>query len=139
MTNSNPPNNSPPDPNDPATFTGNSGVAAIPTPAANTGAPTTYTGSPTTNTGIPIPVMGSLGTWYIWTTVPTPNTQWIISGSTDPQSTDAKTEPTKQQKVKRGNEEGYECSKCKAFNAYADLNMPKDEPTNYVCYACRTE
>jgi hypothetical protein len=133
MTNSNPPNNSPPDPNDPATFTGNSGVAAIPTPAANIGNANTVP----SNTG----GAGTMGGWYIWTTAvsSTPNTQWIISGSTDPQPADVKTEPTKQQKVKRGNEEGYECSKCKVFNAYADLNTPKDDPTHYVCYACRIE
>ncbi len=46
---------------------------------------------------------------------------------------------SKQQKVKIGNEEGYECDKCKDFYPMAELNQPdgSDACTNFTCYGCR--
>jgi len=45
----------------------------------------------------------------------------------------------KQQKVTRGNCEGYNCITCNDFYPMAELNSPKDavEFTTFACYECR--
>lgn len=47
--------------------------------------------------------------------------------------------PIKQEKVTRGNCEGYECITCKDFYPMAELNMPEEskDPTSFKCYGCR--
>lgn len=53
--------------------------------------------------------------------------------------TSATITPTKQTKVTRGNEEGYECISCSEFSPMAELNMPEGEtePYSFKCYSCR--
>lgn len=48
-------------------------------------------------------------------------------------------EKTKQEKVTRGNTEGYECEECQDFYPMAELNQPDGTKTFYTfkCYGCR--
>lgn len=48
-------------------------------------------------------------------------------------------EKKKQEKVLRGNAEGYECEECKDFYPMAELNQPSGASTFYTfkCYSCR--
>lgn len=48
-------------------------------------------------------------------------------------------EVKKQEKVKRGIEEGYECSECSEFYHMAELNQPSGATEFYTfkCYSCR--
>jgi hypothetical protein len=102
---------------------------------ANSQLPTTIAGNGATSNA-------PAGSWYIWTyTVPTnpvPTVpQWIVA---DPITiTPVPAGSARQPKVKCGNAEGYECSKCKTFNEYAELNCPEEsnDCTFYTCYACR--
>ena len=45
--------------------------------------------------------------------------------------------PLVQDKVMRGQEEGYLCSTCKRFSPHADLNYPENDPCLFKCYPCR--
>lgn len=47
--------------------------------------------------------------------------------------------PVKQQKIKCGNEEGYECCSCQEFSPMAELNFPEnqDEKHSFKCFVCR--
>lgn len=45
----------------------------------------------------------------------------------------------KQQKVRRGNLEGYECMACQDFSPMAELNIPEGslDCNAFKCYSCR--
>ncbi len=45
----------------------------------------------------------------------------------------------KQKKITNGNAEGYECTGCKDFYPFAELNQPEHATTftSFACYGCR--
>ena len=47
--------------------------------------------------------------------------------------------PAKQQKVRQGHEEGYECRECNGFYPMAELNIPEgsEDCHSFACYGCR--
>jgi hypothetical protein len=126
MTNSNNSNGSPP----------NSNPSPAPTSHsiwANTG---TYTIPNVVSVSGTITTGGQI-TWYPITYV-SPSINGDLSGD---YSAPQPASPPKQPKVKHGNEEGYECTRCADFFPMAELNMPEDvavdDRVSFACYACR--
>lgn len=94
--------------------------------------------------------IGPLPTWY---TIPVNTTPHSTNSGVCAPSTaqigfnldfsgigiDWAVEKTKQEKVTRGNAEGYECEECQDFYPMAELNQPDDAKTFYTfkCYSCR--
>lgn len=64
---------------------------------------------------------------------------WSIPYSDDDNYRETETKIIIQDKVKKGNEEGYECVECKYFSPMAELNTPEEAniKTNFKCYSCR--
>jgi hypothetical protein len=88
----------------------------------------TSSGNTTINPGGFVTVNTFFPTFYI------PTTLWPVAPDLSPPY-----QVVKQNKVKIGNAEGYECTGCKDFYPMAELNQPENskECTTFTCYSCR--